>query len=112
GQGAALLVEHDAYPDQGAAHPGRLHGPRGLLPFDAEPGEEVGAGRAVLGQLLVAVRSVVADGRGVDEGPGPAVAAAGVAQQGLGDVQGAAHAAVEEQPLELRAPAAVEEVLA
>ena len=37
------------------------------LPRDAHPGQEVVAGRGVLGDRLVAARAVVADGRGADQ---------------------------------------------
>ena len=63
-----LLVEHDA-----GAHAARRARPsssarlRLALPGDADAGEEVVARRGVLGQRLVAVRAVVADGRGADQ---------------------------------------------
>ena len=66
-QRAAVLVEHDAGAHEHDAQPERLGGLRLALPDDADLGEEVAAGRGVLGQRLVAVRAVVADRGGADE---------------------------------------------
>ncbi len=66
-QRAAALVEHDAGADPHDAHAERLGGGRLALPRDADAGEEVVAGRRLLGHRLVAVRAVVADRGGGDE---------------------------------------------
>src|SRR3954466_10479108 len=67
GQRAAAAVEHDAGAHLGHAQPEPARTVRLALPGDADPGQEVAAGRRVLVERLVAVRAVVADGRGGHE---------------------------------------------
>src|SRR5450756_1865503 len=61
-EGASVSAEHDPRPDQRHAHAERLRLLRGLLPRHARRREEIGSGRAVLVEGLVAVGAVVPDG--------------------------------------------------
>src|SRR5262249_41390683 len=67
---------------------------------------------ARLRQFLVAVRAVDADGRGVDQHPGPARRRDRVAAQRLHDVARAEDAAIDQQLFERLFPAAIEDVFA
>src|SRR5262249_47233023 len=63
----AFAREHYAEPQRGGADPVAARRLRGALPVDADPGEEVVAGRGGFVELGVAAAAVVADGRGADE---------------------------------------------
>src|SRR5262249_40887941 len=108
----ALLVEHDPGADQGYARPGRLCLPGRRLPGDADLRHRVVARRAVLGQLLVAVRAVVAPGRGAHQHLRRAVGPGRGLLECFDDVVGAVDAAGEDFGLEGVVPAPVEEVAA
>src|SRR5208282_2770663 len=81
------------------------------FPGDADAGQEIVAWRALLGEFLVPVRSVVADGRGADQRPWPGRGTPR-ADQGGHDLLGALHPAVEDAGLAFRVPALGEDVLA
>ncbi len=99
--------QHDPGPDDRDADPLRLGGVRRLLPLAADDRHEVGARGALLGQLLVAVRAVVADGRPLDEDR------RGLLRLGDGrhEVLGRVDAAVADRPLHGGIPAVGEDVV-
>src|SRR5205807_1858419 len=61
-ESAAFLVEHHANPDDNDADAMARCGIGGSLPLDAEPGQNVIAGRTVFVQLLIPMRAVIPDG--------------------------------------------------
>lgn len=112
GQGPSCRVEHHADAHHGNAQPHALADQGGLLPLDADASQEVVAGRAILGQLLVAVRPVVADGRGVDQDAWIAPGRPWTLRQRLDTVLGAAQPAVADHRLVGIVPAPAEDILA
>ena len=93
-------VEHEAGADPGHPEPGLGGGAGGVLPLDADLGEEVVAGGAVLGEALVAPVAVVAHGRAGDEDGRRAIEAG----HRSGEEAGGLEAAVEDLLLAGRGP--------
>src|SRR6516225_9431716 len=66
---SGVLVEHYTGAQQHDADAMDDRGLGGFFPVEANLGEKIVAGETVLGQLLVAMRAVVADRGSVDENP-------------------------------------------
>ena len=98
-----MAREHDARADTRDADPRILGRRRGRLPTPAHVGREVGAGRVVLGDGVVAPVPVVADRRARHEHGRLPVQGC----EGLGEERRAAGAALEHEALAVRRPALV-----
>ena len=102
------FAQCDARSDRCQANAQRLDLMRGILQFSTDDGEEVGTRRARFDQVLVAVGTVVADRRPLDEHLGPIL---GLLDR-LDDMFSPVNPAVADLSLDLGVPAPGEDVLA